>query len=116
MTRRDLTAETAEDKFDVEAEARRRGVQPYQVRAMQAVPDRLIADLVSFSAVRSVSPVRCSRLLANRQSRRAPVGSKLLRSRLRTRVSLVTPMIFGKILNATNTHPAVSTQLVSTRP
>jgi hypothetical protein len=47
MTKRDLTAETAEDKFDVEAEARRRGIEPYQVRATGAVNDRLIADIVS---------------------------------------------------------------------
>jgi hypothetical protein len=47
MTKRDLTAETAEDKFNVEAEARRRGIEPYQVRATGAVNDRLMADLVS---------------------------------------------------------------------
>ena len=47
MTRRDLTADTAQDKFDVEAEARRRGIQPYQVRATQAVNDRLMADIVA---------------------------------------------------------------------
>jgi hypothetical protein len=47
MTRRDLTSETAEDKFDVEAEARRRGIQPFQVRAANAVNDRLMADIVA---------------------------------------------------------------------
>jgi len=47
MARRDLTANTAEDKFDVEAEARRRGVQPYQLRAANAVGDRLVKDLVA---------------------------------------------------------------------
>jgi hypothetical protein len=47
MTRRDLTSEVPEDKFDVEAEARRRGIQPYQVRATHAVGDRLVRDLVS---------------------------------------------------------------------
>src|SRR6516225_10022736 len=47
MARRDLTADTAEDKFDVEAEARRRGVQPYQLRAANAVGDRLVKDLVA---------------------------------------------------------------------
>jgi hypothetical protein len=47
MTKRDLTAETAPDHFDVEAEARRRGIEPYQVRATGAVNDRLMADLVS---------------------------------------------------------------------
>jgi len=47
MTRRDLTSEVAEDKFDVEAEAKRRGIEPYQVRATQAVGDRLVADLVA---------------------------------------------------------------------
>jgi hypothetical protein len=47
MTRRDLTADTAEDKFDVEAEARRRGIQPYQVRATHAVGDLLVKDLVA---------------------------------------------------------------------
>jgi hypothetical protein len=46
MTRRDLTAEMAEDKFNVEAEAKRRGLQPYQVRATQAVGNRLVADIV----------------------------------------------------------------------
>jgi hypothetical protein len=54
MTKRDLTAETAEDKFDVEAEAKRRGIQPYQVRATQAVGDRLVADLVA-DAYRGIS-------------------------------------------------------------
>jgi hypothetical protein len=47
MTKRDLTAETAEDKFNVEAEAKRRGLQPYQVRATQAVGDQLIKDIVA---------------------------------------------------------------------
>ena len=47
MNRRDLTSETAEDKFNVEAEARLRGIQAYQVRAMQAVPDQLVRDIVS---------------------------------------------------------------------
>ena len=47
MTRRDLTSETAQDTFDVEAEAKRRGIQPYQVRATQAVGDRLMADIVA---------------------------------------------------------------------
>jgi hypothetical protein len=45
--RRDLTSDTAEDKFDVAAEARRRGIEPYQLRAAGAVNDRLMADLVS---------------------------------------------------------------------
>jgi hypothetical protein len=44
---RDWTSDTAEDKFDVEAEARLRGVQPYQVRAAGAVNDRLMADIVN---------------------------------------------------------------------
>src|SRR6516165_5991927 len=47
MSRRDLTAETAEDKSDVEAEARARGIDPYKVRAANAVGDRLVADLVA---------------------------------------------------------------------
>jgi hypothetical protein len=47
MTRRDLTADTAQDKFNVEAEARLRGIQAYQVRAMQAVPDQLVRDIVA---------------------------------------------------------------------
>jgi hypothetical protein len=54
MARRDLTADTAEDKFDVEAEARRRGIQPYQVRATQAVGDRLVKDIVA-DAYRGIS-------------------------------------------------------------
>jgi hypothetical protein len=54
MSRRDLTAETAEDKFDVEAEARRRGIEPYQVRAAQAVPNRLVRDIVA-DAYRGIS-------------------------------------------------------------
>jgi hypothetical protein len=45
--RRDFTSDVAEDKFDVEAEARRRGIQPYQVRAANAVGDRLVAELVA---------------------------------------------------------------------
>ena len=47
MSRRDLTCETAADKVDVAAEARRRGIEPYQVRAIGAVDDRLMADIVS---------------------------------------------------------------------
>ena len=47
MTRRDLTSETAQDHYDVEAVARRRGIQPYQVRATGAVNDRLMAEIVS---------------------------------------------------------------------
>jgi hypothetical protein len=47
MNRRDLTSEVAQDHFDVEAEARRRGIQPYQVRATQAVGDKLVADIVA---------------------------------------------------------------------
>jgi hypothetical protein len=47
MNRRDLTSDTAQDKHDVEAEARRRGIEPYQVRATGAVNDRLMRDLVS---------------------------------------------------------------------
>jgi hypothetical protein len=47
MTKVDLTSQTAEDKFDVTAEARRRGVEPYQVRATQAVNNRLMADIVA---------------------------------------------------------------------
>ena len=47
MSRRDLTAETAEDKSDVEAEACARGIDPYKVRAANAVGDRLVADLVA---------------------------------------------------------------------
>jgi hypothetical protein len=54
MSRRDLTSETAQDKYDVEAEARRRGIEPYQVRATQAVPDRLVRDLVA-DAYRGIS-------------------------------------------------------------
>ena len=47
MARRDLTSETAPDTFDVEREARRRGLEPYQVRAMRAVSDQLIRAVVS---------------------------------------------------------------------
>jgi len=47
MSRRDLTCETAQDKFDVEAEAKRRGIEPYQLRAAQAVGDQLIRDIVA---------------------------------------------------------------------
>jgi hypothetical protein len=47
MSRRDLTADTAEDKFDVEAEARRRGIDAYKVRASNAVGDALVRDLVA---------------------------------------------------------------------
>jgi hypothetical protein len=54
MTKRDLTAETAEDRFDVEAEARRRGIQPFVVRATQAVGDRLVKDIVA-DAYRGIS-------------------------------------------------------------
>lgn len=46
MTRRDLTSETAQDHFDVAAEARRRGIESYQVRATQAVGDRLVREIV----------------------------------------------------------------------
>jgi hypothetical protein len=54
MNRHDLTSETAEDKFDVEAEARRRGIDAYKVRAANAVGDRLVADLVA-DAYRGIS-------------------------------------------------------------
>jgi hypothetical protein len=47
MTRRDLTAETAADVTDVEAEAKRRGIDPYKVRAANAVGNRLVRDLVN---------------------------------------------------------------------
>jgi len=47
MVRRDLTSETAEDKSNIEAEARARGIDPYKVRASKAVGDRLVANLVS---------------------------------------------------------------------
>src|SRR5215469_15317228 len=47
MSRRDLTSETAQDKYDVEAEARVRGIEPYKVRASNAVGDRLIKDIVA---------------------------------------------------------------------
>ena len=46
-TRRDLTAETAEDKTDIEAEARALGVDAYKLRANKAVGDRLVRDIVS---------------------------------------------------------------------
>jgi hypothetical protein len=52
--RRDLTAETRTDTTNIEAEARARGLQPYQVRATQAVGDRLVKDLVS-DAYRGIS-------------------------------------------------------------
>jgi hypothetical protein len=54
MTKRDLTAETAEDKFDVEAEARARGIDAYKVRAANAVGDRLMRDIVA-DAYRGIS-------------------------------------------------------------
>jgi hypothetical protein len=40
-------AEDAAHRAQLEAEARKRGLQPWQVAAMRAVPDKLIADLVS---------------------------------------------------------------------
>lgn len=65
MTRKDLTSETAPDTYDVEAEARRRGIEPYQVRAAGAVNDRLVRDLVSdfrapISQSASMIPTRSS--------------------------------------------------------
>jgi hypothetical protein len=45
--RRDFTSDVAQDKFDVETEARLRGIQPYQVRAANAVGDRLVRDIVA---------------------------------------------------------------------
>jgi hypothetical protein len=47
MTRRDLTSETAPDHCDVEAEAKRRGVEPYQVRATGAVNDKLVSEIAA---------------------------------------------------------------------
>jgi hypothetical protein len=47
MSRGDWTSDTAEDKFDVAAEARLRGIQPYQVRAAGAVNDHLMRQIVS---------------------------------------------------------------------
>jgi hypothetical protein len=47
MAKRDLTAETAEDKYNVEAEARARGIDAFKVRASNCVNDRLVRDLVN---------------------------------------------------------------------
>ena len=54
MTRRDLTAETAEDRSNIEAEARARGIDPYKVRASKTVGDRLVVGLVA-DAYRGIS-------------------------------------------------------------
>jgi|SRR6516165_4398122 len=40
-------AETAARNAELEAEARRRGLQPWQLQAARAVDDKLVADLVS---------------------------------------------------------------------
>jgi hypothetical protein len=54
MSRRDLTAETAADKSDIEAEARARGIDAYKVRAANAVGDQLVRDIVA-DAYRGIS-------------------------------------------------------------
>jgi len=64
--RRDLTSETAQDHYDVEAVARRRGIEPYQVRATQAVGDQLVRDLVA-DAYRGIS-TSASMIIPSRSS------------------------------------------------
>ena len=47
MIKRDLTAETAEDKSDISDEARTLGIDAYKLRANRAVNNRLVRDIVS---------------------------------------------------------------------
>jgi hypothetical protein len=57
-------AEDAASKAELEREARRRGLEPWQVEAARAVPDKLVADLVS-DAYRS-NPVTGGKSMAEK--------------------------------------------------
>jgi hypothetical protein len=73
VNRRDLTSQVAKDTFDVEAEAKRRGLEPYQVRATQAVGDRLVRDIVA-DARRGLS--QSASMIPDRQrSEPSPTGN-----------------------------------------
>jgi hypothetical protein len=57
-------SEDAASRAELEAEARRRGLEPWQLAASRAVPDKLVADLVS-DAYRS-NPVTGGKSMAEK--------------------------------------------------